>query len=294
MLKNTVRWLWSFTGPVRHAPAFLFVGFAVMMPATAVHAEDNAKTTRLPQQKASLSFLPVGELSYSLASPSLIGARPADPKDFTASFYAMSVSGACTSTLIGNGVLLTAAHCVPDKGTISLTAAGKTHQGTCTHAPGYAGNLTEDWALCAFPGGGPAALYERLNVDPESLRVGDQVQLSGFGCVKVNGGGGNDGIYRIGEAPVVSLPKAQDNDIVTTGEAALCFGDSGGPAFRYVDSAFRSRRQVGVNSRGNIRDTSYLSSVSTAAAKKFISEWSAANPGLRICGVHADATGCRP
>ncbi len=115
--------------------------------------------------------------------------------------------------------------------------------------------------------------------------------LTGYGCVQPGGGGGNDGTYRIGEAKVSSIP-SRDNDIVTRGGAALCFGDSGGPAFKYLNAEKTKRVVISVNSRGDIRTTSYLPATHTAMAKKFFKDFAEKN-GLKICGVHADAMGCR-
>jgi hypothetical protein len=138
--------------------------------------------------------------------------------------------------------------------------------------------------------------YENLNTDPTAVKVGDEILLTGYGCVRQGGGGGNDGTYRIGEAKVSKVGKGDsakgDNDIVAKNGAALCFGDSGGPAFKYLDAGKTKRVMISINSRGNIRDTSYLSSVSTPRAKGFISIWSAAK-GVKLCGYHADAKGCR-
>lgn len=269
----------------------LALGTSWIWPLESLQAGDAAKPGRPRQRKGRVEFLAIADLSYSLAEPALIGARPADPKKFQASLYALSSEGACTSTLVGRGVLLTAAHCVADGGTIGITLRSTTWEGVCTHAPGYATNDTADWALCSIQAGGPTVPYERLSTDPKLLRLGDAIQLTGFGCTQQGGGGGNDGIYRVGEAPVRRLPDGNDNDVITTAGTALCFGDSGGPAFRYTMPGDSRRTLVGVNSRGNIRDTSYLSSTSTKQAVDFFMTW-ANQHNLKICGLHANAEGC--
>ena len=116
------------------------------------------------------------------------------------------------------------------------------------------------------------------------------VRLTGYGCVQPGGGGGNDGVFRIGNARVTRLPSGSNNDTVTSGGAALCFGDSGGAAYVLDDNG--GRRIFGINSRGDIRTTSYLSSTYTASFRNFVASWAQSN-GQRICGVHADAPGCR-
>ncbi|NCX94665.1 MAG: hypothetical protein EBX40_08315, partial [Gammaproteobacteria bacterium] len=112
---------------------------------------------------------------------------------------------------------------------------------------------------------------------------------AGMGCVKQGGGGGNDDVFRIGEAQVTRLPVA-NNDIVTQGNVALCFGDSGGSVFWKDPQGIY--KVAGVNSRGDIRTTSYLSAVFTKDAKSFYSSWASQNK-TTICGLSVDAKNCR-
>ena len=217
----------------------------------------------------------------------LINGQKADLKDWPASVRA----GGCTSTLVGERTLLIASHCVSNGGKVSLTAKGVKHSATCTHSKLYPSNKTADWSLCLVSDRVEGVSFENLNADAGLVREGDTLLLTGYGCIRPGGGGGNDGIYRIGNTKVIKLPKGNDHDIVTRGGAALCYGDSGGPAF-YVSGSTGERRVVGVNSRGNISTTSYLSSLTTETAKAFIEEW-AKKSAQRICGVHTDAQGCR-
>jgi hypothetical protein len=238
-------------------------------------------------------FFSVADLTYDpSAVPSLIGGRPANPKEWPATFYALSRIGACTSSLVSAKVLLTAAHCVKDGARVTISKGGQEYSSVCTHAPSYQANHTADYALCLLDGGGVSGIaYERINTDPSRLRIQQEILLTGFGCTQP-GGGRSDGIYRIGEANITHLPAAENNDIITKGEAALCFGDSGGAAYLISGaSGQQSRVQVGINSRGNIDDTSYLSSTSTQGALSFFTNWSN-NNGVRICGLHTDAQGC--
>jgi hypothetical protein len=211
----------------------------------------------------------------------LIGGRTADPKEFPASVYASMGGAACTATVVGERVLFIAAHCVDNGKKASFTVGPNRYTSTCTHAADYKNNSTADWALCLTDKVVTGIPYENLNTDPTAVKVGDEILLTGYGCVRQGGGGGNDGTYRIGEAKVSKVGKGDsakgDNDIVAKNGAALCFGE---------------RVMISINSRGNIRDTSYLSSVSTPRAKGFISIWSAAK-GVKLCGYHADAKGCR-
>jgi hypothetical protein len=259
---------------------------------TAVASTVAAQPPTVGPATGEITFLPVSALPYDPTQPAVLGARAADPKDYPASFYTAQHEGRCTSTVVGPRVLLTAAHCVGDGGTATLLSANQRYVATCTHAPDYAWEPSADYALCLLDRVLPGIPYERVSIERARLRPGLQLLLTGFGCTRPDGTGGNDGVYRVGESPVYRLPSGSNNHIVTAGGAALCFGDSGGPAFRFLDPFKRSRTQVSVNSRGNIRDSSWLSSLSTGPAVAFLREWSLRH-GARICGVHADVQGCR-
>jgi len=162
--------------------------------------------------------------------------------------------------------------------TFSLLSANYTAK--CTHHPKYRQDSTADWALCKSTRKIEGAVPEVVAQDGAWCAKDVEVTLTGYGCVRNGGGGGNDGVYRIGKSTVVSCP-TRDNDVVTKGGAALCYGDSGGPAF--LVNADGSREVFGVNSRGNISTTSYLSSVTTKVARDWFAKWQTDN-STTICG----------
>lgn len=219
----------------------------------------------------------------------LIGGTPADPKDWPASVYASMNNASCSATVVGEKVLLIAAHCVSNGGKASFSIGPNRYTSTCTHSPDYRRDDTADWALCVVDRPVTGIKYEVLATEAAVCQAGQKLMLTGYGCTRPGGGGGNDGVYRIGEATINRCPD-RDNDIVTKGSAALCYGDSGGPAFKVESDG--KRKLVSVNSRGDIRTTSYLSAIFTDKAKAFIADWSSRNQ-LKICGVHADAKDCR-
>lgn len=226
------------------------------------------------------------------ARPTLIGGKPADPKDFPASVVASMNGAVCTATVVGERVLLIASHCVNHNASAKFTVGANQYHSICARSPLYRNGTDHDLALCLTDRSVTGIAFESINIDQNLLKVGDTLQLTGYGCTRQGGGGGNDGVYRIGEAKITRLPSGSSYDIVTQGQSALCFGDSGGPAFKYLDAAKSRRVVVSANSKGNISDTSYLADTSTQASIKFINEWSSQN-NVRICGVHADAAGCR-
>lgn len=230
----------------------------------------------------SLDLIPVTE-------PTLINGQPADPKDWPASMYSSQGNSRCTSTVVGERVLLIAAHCVNNGASARFSVKGETYNAVCTHSPNYRRNTTADWALCLIDKAVPPLPFENVNMKASLLALGDELTLTGYGCVKPGGGGGNDGVYRIGKAFITDLPNGSSNDIVTQKGAALCYGDSGGPAFKVDGSA---RVLVSVNSRGDIRSTSYLVATHTEMAQEFFKAWTEKN-NVQICGMHESAQGCR-
>jgi hypothetical protein len=160
--------------------------------------------------------------------PTLIGGTPAPAADWPASVYAAMGGSRCSATVIGERVLLIASHCVRDGGTATFSVLSNQYQAVCSHTAGYPRNSTYDWALCLVDRRVAGVEYENVATEQGDIRVGTTLRLTGYGCIRSGGGGGNDGVFRIGTAPVTRLPSGSDADIVTRGQAALCYGDSGG------------------------------------------------------------------
>ena len=245
----------------------------------------------LEDEPVQMSYLPSNEtVQEMIQDETLIGGVPADITLWPASVYSANASGgACSSTLIGDRVLLSACHCMANGAVVSFSAGANKYTARCEHHSEYKGNKTADWALCLVDRPVTGVTYERLATQ-QSIRIGDKVRLSGYGCTRAGGGGGNDGIFRIGIAEVSSIPSGKNYDVVTKGGAALCFGDSGGAA--YAEYADGSREVFGVNSRGNIKNISYLPSVANPTMQAFAKDF-ASKHGVGICGLTPRAMACR-
>jgi hypothetical protein len=239
---------------------------------------------------AALAF-PAGA---AFADSTLIGGTPADPKEWPASVYASMSGASCSATVIGTKTLLIASHCVGNGKTASFAVGGNRYTSNCEHHPSYRGNSTADWTLCLVDKPVTGIPFESVNADPALVKVGDELQLTGYGCVRPGGGGGNDGVFRIGKAKVtrVAKPAIRDYDIVTKGGAALCYGDSGGAAYVCKDASCSQRVIAGVNSRGDIRTYSYLPAYATDAFRDWAVGW-AKRKGEKPCGIDPAAVGCR-
>lgn len=259
-------------------------------------------------------FGSVADLGQSGAGERLQGAFALKSSDWLASFYATIPAGAdalgrplvlhCTSTLIGSRALITAAHCVPDGGRVSIRVEGEIFGGSCTRSSKYTNDDSADYAFCLLDADvvTPSLVYESINLDPQRLKLQERLLLTGFGCLDIvndKAVGGNDGVYRGGFVQITALPGNAGNErntILTKGaddpNTALCMGDSGGAAF-LIDPVTNKRLFVSVNSR--VRDTtkqSLLSSTSSADAKEFFVAQFRAHD-LKVCGESPEAKRCR-
>lgn len=237
----------------------------------------------------------------SVMMPTLIGGRYALEGEFPETLYISNGSARCSASLIGPKVLLTAGHCSKDNGEITPVSqaadaytfvdAQVVYKATCTISDKYESE-NHDMALCL--------LNKEMPIKPASVvakgagpKMGDAITHVGYGCVtprnpdRSGGTGGNDGRLKVGEAKVTSLAEATDYFFVTFGDG-LCFGDSGGPAYKKLTNPKSEPHVVlGVNSQANIKDTNYLTDLAMEQSYVFMNAWAKKNQAA-ICGVTKD------
>lgn len=226
--------------------------------------------------------------------PAVTGAQPASPDAWPATRIFLTPGGGCTATVVGARVVLTAAHCVADGEAGTVELPGGPAPITCDHHPGYRlGNVSTDFALCHASADFSGFAFENVSASLAHARPGAPVTLLGYGCVEPGGFDRSFGVLHSGVATVTAGPFGDNAYTVTQGGAALCFGDSGGAAYYTTVQTLDSRVVIGVNSRGDINTLSYLSSTATPTFVEWALGW-AATRSLAICGLHAQAKGCRP
>ena len=235
---------------------------------------------------------------FANPDPTLVGGKPVKAGEYPEVIRISDGGSYCSAALIGPRVILTAAHCTRENGDIEPVSEKKIYEfvhnqnvykAKCTLAPSYRdgrrGVGSQDIALCKTD----KSIDVKYAVITENEPAIDQtVTLIGYGCTRGRDseggpGGGNDGILRVGKAKVSRSSTDNSYHWYADRGAYLCFGDSGGPAFLEIKKPKDEIHYVaGVNSMGNIRSYSLLTSV--PRSMQFLKAYEMAN-NVEICGV---------
>lgn len=258
-------------------------------------------------------------------------AVPLNSADWPASFVMEFTTddgspSSCTAAMIGQGVMLTAAHCVPDTGKVGFAFNNISYELACVRHPKWetGEDPSADYGLCAVANPEspfvptPGFKYETVDIGSMGRAMQVPVVLTGFGCTsdKVADQRRIDGRYRIGKNAIIATsetiaqrpypanyfaPNGQRSNLITSENGAnICPGDSGGPAFTAGTDGTGPRRIIGVNSRVFYarNDTSrfgasLISSTGSIDFGPWARKW-LTNRGLAACGLAGAPQGCRP
>lgn len=267
----------------------IVMGVLALMPMGAASAQDFAFEMVQPEEAG----------GTSVAGNAVTANVSSWPATLVFRFQLGGGSYACTSTVIGPRTVLTAAHCVADGSVGKIKIGGTSYVVSCKvhgqYSPGA--GKTYDIALCssdetiALKAG--SKRYESINVDAGQIVKKKAITLLGYGCVE-----------RIGDNPGLILYEGQTEidrisgiDIVTTKNATVCPGDSGGGAY-IVDSSTKRRvaainSRVGLDANGAMNTTSRLTDLTHSSIAKFIKDWVKDNEA-EVCGYNLSGSSCRP
>lgn len=211
--------------------------------------------------------------------PPIIGGTPVEESVYPEIVRVRSGSGSfLTGVIVGPRVLLSAAHGIGESSLVEFEYRGRVYQAMGVRSPLYP-EFDHDLAV--------AVTFDHIrnfsaaSISKRTVSTGEDVQLLGFGCTDKSGSG--TGMLHAGEATVIGQNKY---DWISKG-VALCFGDSGGPAYPgYIRNGFPERKILGIGSKGNIKDMSYFTRVDSEESKRFFDEV-IASFDVTICGINA-------
>jgi len=277
------------------------VGLPFLAAATALVVAVDGLT---PAAKADGDEVTMMRVEPGAGNTQMVNAVKQDAQKWPATLqYLVQNKFNCTSTVIGDRVVITAAHCLPQSGLANIKLFDVSYKLRCTADPRYqSSNLTFDVAMCViddsqqtFPNN--KFHYENLDLRITHVRLGQNLFLLGYGCRQFPVPGGDPapqaGALYGGPSPVFDLARQPGGHLITKGGAVICPGDSGGAAYamRDPDTITEYRSIVGLNSE-------YIDTVSesfitplSGDVGEFIVDWMNDN-GVSICGVKQGTSNC--
>jgi secreted trypsin-like serine protease len=258
--------------------------------------------------------LPVGAAASGGAQASIVGGRPASIAEFPSLAFIEAHEGkhgfACSGTVVAPRVVLTAAHCVEEIETGTITPAANYAVATGVTDPSEAGigNVFHIAETHVFPGFDPGILHGDAAIlilstptsappmpmagagDAPLYTGGATVQLTGWGLTSAKAEeepGGLRTTPMLVQTPTSCKQKtrsfyrsysqtAQVCLLAATRASGGCFGDSGGPAIG--QRADGSPVEIGITSTGGPNCSTRLPNVLTRVdyVSTWVTEWIAA------------------
>lgn len=216
------------------------------------------------------------------------GVIPADPSKWRSIYLSQKNGRWCTAFAVGPRTIMTAAHCIPSDKKIMLQRPGKDEvTALCKVPTSYPSDITADYALCGLAADISSGPYETLNQQPDRLKPEMKVLLTGYGCRQFSNQ--DEQTFSIGTATFRNT--AGGNLGVVNGEASVCFGDSGGPAFLASEDDVAQRILIGLNSRMLADGATSLLSLLPTNIESFFQGLN--DEGWVICGITPAAKRCR-
>jgi Trypsin len=248
----------------------------------------------LPTLAAAGEIVMTGAASSAAGVTQIDGGTRQEAQNWPATLkYLVSDKFTCTSTIVGEQTIITAAHCLSDGTTAKVEIGDKNFNLTCTQHPLFnRATLEADVALCFSKDAFPKIGYENLDLSITRTVVGSVLFLLGYGCRDVNAQGEFGQLYG-GSATVFQLGSGAGNHTRTRDGVVICPGDSGGSAYILAtkDEPIGPRSIVGIDS-GYVA-FSRVSTITPLAGivADFIRDWSK-DYKTTICGVHAGVMNC--
>jgi hypothetical protein len=245
-----------------------------------------------------------GEHSLATDISILNPLKEVDRALWPATFPLRASNQRCTSTALGDRVVITAAHCVLDKGRVSLELiSGAPLLATCYRHPAYQDTvatgdpkrpekISADFALCLTDSAVPAQTFESIDAIAGDVKTNAQIIILGFGCTNASNWNVFDQGLFYGHATIQALPEGSSYTAQVSGGSAACYGDSGGSAYVSRSPDDTHRAVVAVAATGDIIIHSSLALTTLPGFTDWANSW-AHTYNVSICGVTPLANNCR-
>lgn len=179
----------------------------------------------------------------------------------------------CTGTVVGPRAVLCSAHCVEPGKQNRIIIDGRLYYTETFQSPWF---RTHDHDLAVLVADEDLEHTTPVRIGGTS-NVGAEVVMYGRGCTEP---GPSDDLLRRAYS---RIERHANLDFITAKPlgGALCYGDSGGPAYAVSDETLA----IGIGSKSDLKDRSYFARLDTAATKDFLTDL-ILKTKVEICGIN--------